>query len=210
MANTPPAATAPSLVSVFHRMTVPTASMTRPIQPKPSWKMNEPVLWVSSVERLTISPGETLPRTPVPAVFRWSVSASTVPTRECDSAMNRKRYPATKIQELAIAVATSASDQGSSVAVERAMITSSMTLEITHGSRIQAVPETLSARNPRSTREVCARATCQRYRHGVVGMSAGEGGTGRSGFGFTRFKRKEGSRCRQCVFRRYGRDERRL
>ncbi len=91
MRTTPTAATRPRRVSVLHRTAVPTPSMTRPIQPNPSWKMNEPVLWASSVERLTISPGETAPRTPVPARLRWSVRERTVSTRACDSAMNRNR-----------------------------------------------------------------------------------------------------------------------
>nr|WP_246039475.1 hypothetical protein [Glycomyces buryatensis] len=162
MTMTPMAAVSPSAGSVFHRMPPPTPSMTTPIHPNPSWKMNEPVLWASSVDRLTISPGEMAPRTPVPARLRWSVRCSTVLTRAWDSAMNRARYPITNTHELEKAMMPSAIDQGSSRLVSRARRTSSTILEIAHGRRTQAVPARLRKMNPSATRPVCAFATWSR------------------------------------------------
>ncbi len=56
----------------------------------------------------------------------------------------------------------SAADHGRSAPVSRATITSSTISAMTHGSRIQAVPETLRAMKPAATRPDWERATRHR------------------------------------------------
>nr|BFF22072.1 hypothetical protein GCM10025732_00370 [Glycomyces mayteni] len=106
--------------------------------------------------------GETAPRTPVPARFRWSVRLRTVRTRACDSARNRARYPAMNTHDEATATTTSTIVHRSSGAVDPAAMTSSMTFAIAHGRSTHAVPEMLRPMNPSATRPVWDRATNSR------------------------------------------------
>ena len=99
------------------------------------------------------------------------------------SARNSDRYPATNTADDAIATSTSAIDHRSSGSAVPASSTSSMILEIVHGSRIQAAPETLQQHEPGGDQAGLGSGDVQRYRQGSEGMSAGDRASGRSGLG---------------------------